>query len=216
MHNESKNELLLTRRQKFYPMFNAGATNLTMAAALLKEALSGSEQDIPEAIFRQISEIEHNGDEITRNIVEKLNKTIVTPIDRKDIFQLASDIDEVVDVIKGICHRIYIHKAERYNVCWKKLADKIDEAAQIIDKIIHMISDPSANKEKINQLCMKVKVIEHEGDLIYATGIAVLFETESDFRELISTNRILEMLERCLDAEEDISDTVRSIMVKTL
>jgi uncharacterized protein Yka (UPF0111/DUF47 family) len=97
---------------------------------------------------------------------------------------------------------------------YKELAELVYEGAKEVEAAIHCLKDPVANKEKISRACSIVTVIEHKADEIYFTGVSELFEKEEDPKELIKNNKILEMLERCVDEEEDVTDTLKSILIK--
>ena len=90
---------------------------------------------------------------------------------------------------------------------YKEMAELVYEGAKEIELAIHCLKDPVANKEKISKACRVVTAIEHKADEIYFTGISELFEKEEDPKELIKNNKILEILERCVDEEEDVTDT---------
>ena len=94
------------------------------------------------------------------------------------------------------------------------MADLIYEGAKEIENAIHCLKDPVANKEKITEACDKVKEIEHKADELYFVGVAELFEKEEDPKELLKNNKILEILERCVDEEEDVTDTLKAILIK--
>jgi uncharacterized protein Yka (UPF0111/DUF47 family) len=94
------------------------------------------------------------------------------------------------------------------------MTEMIYEAAKEIEKCIHCLNDAAANKDEITRACDKVKEIEHKADETYFAGVSELFEKEEDTRELLKNNKILEILERCVDEEEDVTDTIKSILIK--
>jgi uncharacterized protein Yka (UPF0111/DUF47 family) len=79
---------------------------------------------------------------------------------------------------------------------------------------IHCLKDPVANKVKITKACDRVKEIEHHADELYFAGIAEIFEKEENTKELLKNNKILEILERCVDEEEDVTDILKAILIK--
>lgn len=97
---------------------------------------------------------------------------------------------------------------------YKELAEMVFAGAQEIEAAIHCLKDPVANKEKITQACDRVKAIEHTADELYFKGVSELFEKEEDPKELLKNNKILEILERCVDEEEDVTDTLKAILIK--
>jgi predicted phosphate transport protein (TIGR00153 family) len=198
----------------FFPLFENDAHNLVKAAELLKELLSKTEIEDHERLYKDIRDVEHIGDDITNKTYEQLNKSFITPFDREDIHELTANIDDVVDTINGIARRICLYKPKKMMPIYKEMAELVYEGAKEVETAIHCLKDPVANKEKITRACDIVTAIEHKADELYFTGISELFEKEEDPKELIKNNKILEMLERCIDEEEDVTDTLKSILIK--
>jgi hypothetical protein len=195
-------------------LFESDAKNLVKATELLKELMSGSDSNDHERINKEIRNIEHIGDEITVKTYEQLNKSFITPFDREDIHELTAHIDDVVDSINGISRRVCLYKPKKLIPIYSEMAQLIYEAAKELETAIHCLKDPVTNKEKITLACARVKVIEHQADEIYFVGVSELFEKEEDPKELIKNNKILEILERCVDEEEDVTDTLKAILIK--
>jgi predicted phosphate transport protein (TIGR00153 family) len=195
-------------------MFESDAQNLVKAAELLRELLASADVAEHERLYKEIRDIEHIGDDITNKTYEQLNKSFITPFDREDIHELTANIDDVVDSINGIARRICLYKPKKMMPIYKELAELVYEGAKEVEAAIHCLKDPVSNKEKISRACSIVTVIEHKADEIYFTGVSELFEKEEDPKELIKNNKILEMLERCVDEEEDVTDTLKSILIK--
>ena len=207
-------KFFVPKDHSFFPLFESDARNLVKATTLLKEmmAVTGSEEC--ERIYNEILAVEHIGDEITNKTYEQLNKSFITPFDREDIHELTAHIDDVVDSINGISRRIYLYKPKKMIPVYIKLADLIHEGAIEIEKAVLCLKDPVANKKEITEACNKVKQIEHDADELYFTGVAELFANEADPKELLKNNKILEILERCVDEEEDVTDTLKAVLIK--
>jgi hypothetical protein len=214
MNIDSFLKVFVPKDHSFFPLFEKDAHNLVKATELLKELMSSTDQDEHERLHNEIKEIEHFGDEITVKTYEQLNKSFITPFDREDIHELTANIDDVVDTINGIGRRIYMYKPKKLIPIYKEMADFIYEAAKEIELAVHCLKDPVANKQKITKACAAVTAIEHNADELYFKGISELFEKEEDTKELLKNNKILEMLERCVDEEEDVTDTLKSILIK--
>ena len=207
-------KFFVPKDHSFFPLFESDAKNLVKASELLKELMSSTEFEEHERINKEIREVEHVGDEITIKTYEQLNKSFITPFDREDIHELTAHIDDVVDSINGISRRVCLYKPKKLIPIYKELADLIYEGAKEIETAIHCLKDPVANKEKITLACARVTAIEHEADEIYFVGVSELFEKEEDPKELLKNNKILEILERCVDEEEDVTDSLKSILIK--
>ncbi len=207
-------KLFVPKDHSFFPLFESDAQNLVKATELLKELMIIAEQSEHERLYNEIRNYEHIGDQITIKTYDQLNKSFITPFDREDIHELTANIDDVVDSINGIARRICLYKPKKLIPIYKEMADLIYDAAKEIETAIHCLKDPASNREKIFRACGIVTAIEHKADEIYFTGVSELFEKEEDPKELIKNNKILEMLERCVDEAEDVTDTLKTIMIK--
>ena len=198
----------------FYPLFEDDARNLVKASELLRELLSTEDPQEHEKIYQEIKIVEHVGDQITDNAYKQLNKSFITPFDREDIHELTANIDNVVDSINGIGRRICLYKPKKLMPVYAQMADMIVDAAKQIQICIHCLNDAAANKNEITAACDRVKDIEHKADDYYFVAVSELFEKEKDSAELLKNNKILEILERCVDEEEDVTDTIKAILIK--
>ncbi len=214
MNIDSFLKFFVPKDHSFFPLFESDAHNLVKAAGLLQELMAATDIDNHERINKEIKDVEHIGDEITNKTYEQLNKSFITPFDREDIQELTANIDDVVDSINGISRRVCLYKPKKLLPIYKEMADLIYEGAIEIEKAIHCLKDPIANKEKILSACIRVKKIEHDADELYFVGVSELFEKEEDPKELLKNNKILENFERCVDKEEDITDTLKAILIK--
>jgi predicted phosphate transport protein (TIGR00153 family) len=207
-------KFFVPKDHSFFPLFESDAQNLVKAAELLKELLSKTEIEDHERLYKEIRDVEHKGDEITNKTYEQLNKSFITPFDREDIHELTANIDDVVDSINGIARRICLYKPKKMMPIYIEMAQMVYEGAKEVEMAIHCLKDPVANKEKITRACGIVTAIEHKADELYFVGVSELFEKEEDPKELLKNNKILEILERCVDEEEDVTDTLKSILIK--
>ena len=207
-------KFFVPKDHSFYPLFEEDARNLVKASMLLDQLMSSSEMEDRERIYKEIRDVEHIGDQITDKTYQQLNKSFITPFDREDIHELTARIDDVVDSINGIGRRICLYKPKNLMPVYKQMAEMIVEGAKEVEKCIHCLNDAAANKKEITAACDKVKDIEHKADEYYFIAVSELFEKEKDPAELLKNNKILEILERCVDEEEDITDTIKSILIK--
>lgn len=214
MNIDSFLKFFVPKDHSFFPLFEADAQNLVKATELLKELMASTEAGEHERIYKEIRDVEHIGDEITNKTYEQLNKSFITPFDREDIHELTAHIDDVVDSINGIARRMCLYKPKKMIPIYKELAQLVYDGAKEIEAAIHCLKDPVSNKSKIMHACDKVKAIEHQADELYFVGVSELFEKEEDPKELLKNNKILEILERCVDEEEDVTDTLKAILIK--
>lgn len=207
-------KFFVPKDHSFYPLFEEDAKNLVKATELLREQMSSTDPEDHEKIHKDIKEVEHIGDQITDRSFQALNKSFITPFDREDIHELTASIDDVVDSIDGVSRRICLYKPKKLMDVYKEMAEMIHAAALEIEVCIHCLNDVAANKKEILHACNKVKEIEHKTDEYYYVAVAELFEKEKDAAELLKNNKILEILERTVDEEEDITDVIRAILIK--
>jgi predicted phosphate transport protein (TIGR00153 family) len=206
-------KFFVPKDHSFYPLFEENAKNLVRAAELLKDFMC-SDVDQHERIHMEIKEVEHLGDQITDQTYEQLNKSFITPFDREDIHELTAHIDDVVDSINGVSRRIYLYKPKKIMPVYMQMAEMVYDAAREIQICIHGLNDAAANKKEITKSCNNVTSIEHKVDEYYYEAVSQLFENEKDPAELLKNNKILEILERIVDEEEDVTDTIKSILIK--
>ncbi len=207
-------KFFVPKDHSFFPLFERDAQNLVKATELLKELMASTDMEEHERINKEIKVIEHIGDEITDNTYIQLNKSFITPFDREDIHELTAHIDDVVDSINGISRRICLYKPKKMMPIYIEMSKLIYEGAKEIEAAILCLKDPVKNKEKITLSCDRVTAIEHQADELYFIGASELFEKEENPKELLKNNKILEILERCVDEEEDVTDTLKAILIK--
>jgi predicted phosphate transport protein (TIGR00153 family) len=207
-------KFFVPKDHSFYPLFEEDAKNMVKATELLILQLSSSNIEDHEKYYKEIKDVEHIGDEITDKTYQQLNKSFITPFDREDIHELTAHIDDVVDSINGVSRRICLYKPKHLMTVYKQMADMIHEAAKEIQIGIHCLNDAAANKDEISKACDNVTAIEHQVDEYYYVAVAELFDKEKDAAELLKNNKILEILERIVDEEEDVTDTIKSILIK--
>jgi uncharacterized protein len=198
----------------FHPLFEKDAVNLIKTTEVLKLLLSTEDLEQQEGFIKQIKEFEKVGDDITHTIFDQLNKSFITPFDREDIQQFASNIDDVVDTINGVGQRILLYKPKTYIPVYLEFAEILYQVAKEIEFSVNHLTDPGRNKEKIKLSCISINTLENKADELYHMGISLLFENEKDPFELIKKKEILETLEKAVDKAEDVSDAIKTILVK--
>jgi len=207
-------KFFVPKDHSFHPLFEEDAKNLVKASELLNDMLTFNENEDHERIYKEIKDVEHIGDTITDKTYIQLNKSFITPFDREDIHALIAHIDDVVDSINGVARSICLYKPKKLLPVYKIMAEMILEAAKEIECSIHCLVDAAANKDEIAKACNNVTAIEHKVDEYYYVAIAELFEKEKDTAELLKNNKILEILERCTDEAEDVTDVIKDILIK--
>ncbi|HXG38391.1 MAG TPA: DUF47 family protein [Bacteroidota bacterium] len=205
---------LLPKDDKFFGHFERASENLITAARIFKDLMSNSMSKEERAQkIRKIEELEHKGDEVTHQIYNDLGTTFVTPLDREDIHQIASKLDDVLDYIHGAATRIVLYRVETISPEQERLACMIYDAVEELHKAIARLRD-LRSVEAIRESLVKVNSIENEADDLFERAIANLFETCKDPILLIKTKELLVSLETATDKCEDVANAIESIIVK--
>jgi len=163
---------------------------------------------------REIMELEHEADAVNDKIIDKLNTTFITPIDREDIYAIANGLDDGVDILQGTLQRIVMYKAGKAMSGAVSLTKLIIESTEEIIKALTMLKDIRKNQAQILDATHKIAKLESEGDRVYRHEVAYLFDKEKNPIELIKWKDILENLEDTLDHCEKIGDMLRGVVMK--
>lgn len=214
MRLDSLFKFFVPKDHTYFPLFEQGAQNIVKASVLLKELMTYSQNSDHERVNEEIKELEHTGDDITSQTYDQLNTSFITPFEREDIQELTAHIDDVIDSINGISRRICLYQPKTILPVYTGMAELIHEAAREVEVAVRCLNDPSKYKDQISTACDNVSKIEHRADEMYLAGVMELFEKETDSKELLKNNKILELLERCIDDQEDITDTIKTIIIK--
>ncbi|MBI1920573.1 MAG: DUF47 domain-containing protein [Geobacter sp.] len=200
---------LIPKEEKFFAMFKEMSGNIIEGGRLLKEMLDN--YDDPAGSQKRIKDVEHKGDNITHDIIKKLNKSFVTPLDREDIYALASALDDILDLIDASATRFVMYNVDKPTQEAKELAFLILKGCQSVEKAV---SHLGGKFEHIYEHCVEVNAIENEADRVCREAISRLFDEEKDPIRLIKWKEIYETLERATDKCEDAANILESVVVK--
>lgn len=201
---------LMPKDEKFFQLFKDMTINIIEGAKLLKEMLDNF--DNPAESQRRIKDVEHKGDSITHEIIQKLNKTFVTPLDREDIYALASKLDDILDLIDASAQRVIMYNVDTIPSEAKSLGFIILQSCVAVDKAVAMLGKKT--NEKIFEACVDINALENEADRVSREAISRLFHEEKDPIQLIKWKEIYETLETTTDKCEDAANILESVVVK--
>jgi predicted phosphate transport protein (TIGR00153 family) len=202
---------LLPREESFFDIFEQAADNVHEAAKALL-ALLEDYSDV-EAKAKHIKGLEHKGDDFTHQTIERLNKTFITPIDREDIHEFVSRLDDVIDLIDTAVNRMVLYKVQKPRAEAIAIARVIVQATEIIARAMRDIRNRK-NVDRIIRHCVEIHTAENEGDRIMQQGLAALFEGNPDPLDVIKWKDILAELESATDRCEDAANVLESIVLK--
>jgi predicted phosphate transport protein (TIGR00153 family) len=200
---------ILPRDDSFFTLFSAMAENVHASAQGLLEMLEDFSS--PKASADRIKALEHANDALTHNLMKRLNQTFITPFDREDIHELASKIDDVLDLIDAAAGRLIIYRVDRIRPGVTELAKVLCEATAQVAAAVRMLK----KRKDILTHCIEINRLENEGDRICRSLIAGLFEQERDPVQIIKWKEIIEVLEIATDKCEDVANVIESVTLKS-
>jgi predicted phosphate transport protein (TIGR00153 family) len=199
---------LAPREERFFDMFEE-SVEVVLEGAKLFNALLLDYTDI-ELKAKKIKEIELKGDQNTHRLVEALNRSFVTPIDRDDIYSLNSELDDLLDYVEAIASRLILFKVKETTPEMRQFGELILQSAEQISKAVHNLR----KMDHLMSFCKEIKRLENLGDDLSRKAISDLFEKCTDPIELIKMKEIYGRLESTMDKCEDIANTIETIVVK--
>lgn len=175
-----------------------------------------SRADTPEArasLLHDLGEIEHDGDRALRTISEALDATFVTPIDREDLYHLASALEIISDFVAATASNIAVHRIEALPDGTRELADILVEATQLCVRACTLLRRGNRHDE-IRAACRELKQLEHDADMTFRNRIGALFTHELDAITLIKHKEFLEGLEEAVDRCADVATVLEAVLIK--
>lgn len=205
---------LTPHERGFYPLFTRAAENIAVAADELAK-LVAADPGARVALAARVKEAEHAGDEVTHEIMVKINTTFVTPFDREDIYRLASALDDVLDAIEEAADRIVLYRLGA-------LPDGIAAQVEVLQRAAAETCEAMPRLEKMAELqeyWIKVNSLEDEADSVYRRLLGDLLAPPegappADVLTVLKIKEVVETLEEAADAFETVANTVESIAVK--
>jgi uncharacterized protein len=199
---------LIPKDEKFFEMFVSMAQNVHAGSGLLLEMME-PEANLPD-LAQSIKSLEHKGDRMTHDLITKLNRTFVVPIDREDIYRLSSCIDDILDLIESVARRMVLFKIGKPSEPAAQLSQLLHRGtAQVVAAVSEL-----KHGMKVIEHCIEINRLEDEADHVYHQVLGQLFESEKDPIELIKWKEIYETLETSVDKCEDAANVIESIVVK--
>jgi predicted phosphate transport protein (TIGR00153 family) len=200
---------LVPQRKEFFVLYSRATANVVDIA----QALSAFLQSFPEGSedgVRRIKELEHEGDRLTHDVVDLLNRTFVTPFDRDDMYRLATALDDVCDHVDEAAGNIASYGVQRVRPASVQQADVILRCARKLDEAVAHLDGFKVQR----RILIELRELEDEGDRLARDAVAELFHDEKDPIALIRWKEIYERLEEAVDACENAADVLEAILVK--
>lgn len=201
----------LPKETDFFSMFEKAALNVNKSASLLVEMME--DMSVGEIKAKEIYESEQEGDMLTHEVMRKLNKTFLTPVDREDIHALVCRIDDVVDLIWASADRAVLFKLNSAPPEAVDLCKTLHETTEFITKAIGCLKDKKYSY--IQEYCIEINRLENRADRIFREALVKLFDNHiNDPILVIKWKEVYEHLEDATDKCEDVANVLESIVLK--
>jgi uncharacterized protein len=202
---------LVPREEVFFDLLDLQAKAVLQGAELFHTLAKEWHNEHP--IVSQLRDLEHECDINTHEIMDKLNRTFVTPIDREDIHHLAKVLDDVIDIIQGTSERMLLFGIDRKNESLIELSSILLTGVQVVVKAVQGIRNFKHARRTLDY-CIEIHRIENQGDRVAEKAIGNLFHSDTSPIEIIKWKEILDLTETAIDKCEEIANLIEGIVVK--
>jgi predicted phosphate transport protein (TIGR00153 family) len=202
---------LFPKDTNFYDLFERGVTKVYEGVQLLGDLVKDF-TNVP-LKAKRIKDVEHEADLITHETVAKLNKTFLTPLDREDIHNLISSLDNILDHVEAAADKFSLYRITAVQpdaiLLTDILAHAVQEVQTTIGQLRHLKGTDSVLKH-----CIEINRLENEGDFVYRSAIAKLFEKETNPLEVIKWKEVYDSIENAIDSCEDVANVIEAVALK--
>ena len=199
---------LIPRNEDFYALFSALADELRVGGQLLEQMLASEPVNWDKV--DEIKEVEHKCDHLTHQIIQRLNSTFVTPIDREDIHALAKSLDDVMDAVDASARFVRLYKISTTRYGAKELARVISLSVDQVRLAVGALEKRTGVADR----AVEINRLENEADRIHEGALRRLFDEENDPVLIIKWKEILDVLEDATDRCEDVANLLEGVVVK--
>ncbi len=202
---------LMPREGRFFELFNEHAEELVLGARELATLMMSG--DDAERRAYNIESIEKRGDKIAHMAIALLHRTFITPLDRDDIHQLVSKMDDILDVIEDTSQSIYLYDVDSITPEARRLAELCVACVDKVKAAVGMLSNMD-NAKAIMIVCEDIDRLESEADHVMRSAMAKLFRDEPDVKQVMKMRSVYEMLECVTDRCEDVANVIQGIVLE--
>ena len=200
----------IPKEESFFDLFEQLAEILLKSAGLLVEATEHVETLSENA--KRLERLEHDGDQVTHELMKRLNRTFITPIDREDIHGLSTALDDILDLIEATTERFILYKVTAMDSAAPKLAHVIQQQVQEIHRVMPKLRH--MRHEHIMEHCVEINRLENVGDRLLRDAMGGLFDGGRDALVVIKWRDIYTLLESATDKCEDVANVIEGIVLK--
>ncbi len=199
---------LFPREEDFFALFRKQSAFVRQSAHMLDEMVTRFD-DLDER-SRALKAVEHEADQITHELMARLNKTFITPLEREDIHDLASNLDDVVDAVEALASRLVLFRVPRATPEAVKLTGIIAAAGDQIDLAVTHLK----NSDELKPYLVEINRLENEADGVSRQAVADLFTGRHEVLDVLRWREIYGRLEGAADKCEDVANTIEAIVLK--
>jgi len=202
---------LIPREARFFDLFNAHAAQIVEGSHALVQLME--HPDVPAPHAERIDSAEHSADRITHETITLLHKTFITPIDRDQIHQLITNMDDILDLIQDVAESMVLYDIRRTTPEALQMAQICQMTCDRVKAAVALLADLRA-PEAILKTCEEIDRLESDADRVLRSAMSRLFREEADVKHLIKLRSIYELLELITDRCEDVANIVEGIVLE--
>ena len=202
---------LIPKDTNFYDLFERGVTKVHEGVQLLEDLVKNF-INVP-LKAKRIKDVEHEADLVTHETVAKLNKTFVTPFDREDIHGLICSLDNILDHVEAAADKLSLYRINEIKPDATLLTDILLRAVLEVQKTVVQLRHLKGG-DSILQHCIEINRLENEGDFVYRSAIAKLFEKGDDTLDILKWKEVYESIENAIDSCEDVANVIEGVALK--
>ncbi len=201
------------RDPSFFDLLTQLAEKSVLAAQLLAQLLEAKGEDRP-TIRNQLHDIEHEGDELNHQFIKKLNASFITPFDRDDMSELAHLLDDCVDHMDEAGDIIVLYRLDEIPPPFGDLLSQQVEILERCAKLTHQAMPKIKKPSDLKPYWLEINILENQADQVYRRTLAHLFDSDLEPLMVIKLKDVIEVLEKCADAFEQVAHDIETIAVK--
>jgi len=214
MKADSVIQWFMPREERFHVLIEKDTQNLVRGARLFAEIAKSTSLDDRRVKAVQLKAIEHDGDQVTRQIFEALNSSFITPLDREDIRSLASLLDDILDHLESVAQYLVLFELEASTEAMRQFAEILVAMTEAVDRGTRLVWDLS-NTREIHEAIVRISELENQGDALYSTVIADLFKRDGrNPIEVLKWKEVYDGLEEACDGCKDYTHVLGNVVIK--
>lgn len=202
---------LSPKNDRFFELFIEFSEVISSAAKVLNELVEQPENNVHK--FKELQDIEHNGDQKVHEILDEINNSFITPLDREDIYVIGKALDDVVDYIEDIAGSFMMYNVNTTRKNAKVFASYIIDSAEQLSKLLRELPKMKKSKE-FTDLIIAINNIENQGDVLFRESIRELFDGSTKELEIIIWKDIYNTLEKTVDSFERLANLIEGVVMK--